>query len=203
MDESILGIALLAMTTFAASVLGANLHSYYHAQFSPVQSIENCPTNHKAGTFYRLPNARIAHAFTYQDRWKHFSQAKGQSPKGYQVQYKLTPLRCDSNPVYQFFIAYNDRDQPLQHFDNQSVAMIPYYSKYRDTYLEILPILKQKFAIQISENPVFLELIDLTAFIALKKRYFWNFYNILFGIWIILTFIVPCVRMLKKQSAPL
>lgn len=200
MEESILGIALLAFSTFAASALGASLYHYYHAQFTPVERVENCPTNLKAGAFYRLPNAEIAHSFTYRTHWQHSYQAKGQSPTRYKVAYQLTPLRCDSNAVYQFFVAYNDRDEPLQSFDNQSVMMMPYYSKHRDTYPQIIPSLKKNFSISISKQPIFLEPIDLKAFIALKKRTFWIFYSILFGIWIIATFIVPCVRLLRNAK---
>jgi hypothetical protein len=200
MDAFIVGVALLALMTFVASALGVKLHYHYHAQFTDVETVENCPTHLKTGGFYRFPNAVIAHSFTYQDRWKHYAQTKGQSPKGYFVAYKITPLRCDSNTVYQWFIGYNNRDESLQSFDNQSVMMIPYYSQYRDTYLKILPSLKQKFGIQISTKPVFLEQIDLNVFKATQKKHFWVFYDILFGIWFFLSFIIPCVRLLKKPS---
>ena len=201
MADSILGIVLLAILTFAAIPTGTNLYRYYHFATEKVQIIENGLDETNAKGLFLLKNVKIIDSLTLETNYKHWSQSKGRAATSYLVHYKIAPLvfEADKTENYRYFLTYNSEDESIKTFDLQYVAVLAGYSKHRETYPYLLNSWAEKYAKKQDKKVVFLELIDLPKVAAESRFYFWLLYGIVFGSWFGLTLLLPFAIYLKTK----
>lgn len=199
--DNILGIVLLALLNFVAIPTGSTLAAYVYFATEKVQHIENCPDATQQKGIFELKNAQLRHELTTEATFKHTHKAKGQSATTYPVNYKLTPLLCDTNATneYRYFVVYNDAEKLIYNFNLRYVAVFAGYSKYKNSYPALLTHWAKKHQKSYAKNPLFLELIDLEATTISRKSSFLWFYGIVMGIWVSLTLIFPFGIYLKNK----
>lgn len=199
--ENILGVVLLAILTFVAIPTGSTLAIYFHFATEKVQHIGDCPDVTQQKGIFALQNAQLLHELTTEATFKHTHKVKGQSATTYSVNYKLTPLLCDTNATnkYRYFVVYNDAEKLIHNFNLRYEAVFAGYSKYKNSYPALLTHWAKKHKKSYAENPYFLELIDLEAVINRHQSSFLWFYGIVMGIWVSLTLIVPFGIFLKSR----
>lgn len=185
--DNIALIGLWAILAFASIKLADNLAYYFHFQNADIQEISLSETALEKGNFFLIRHAKIPQELSYETTFSFARTAKGQKTSYEKVNYKITPIVPENwkNEAFFVFAVSNGKENPKTDFKIGGLWHKPRRSEYAEKYPELADSFSQKHQFAKTENPVFLERIDLQAKIAEEARFVAWFYGIVMGVWIL------------------